>query len=184
MQKRRKMAFWESMTMNTPSPICDYQWVLVVTGTALFGLWEIVDHAWLMNTPMNVQHGLHIAVTTTLLTLMTLTAFAIVRRYEGALRQLNAELKAKNEALELLESSRDKRLFALAQNLSLSLAELATHAQFALQSTTELPNIKNFAAAIDQANSMYAVARDLLQLSEMKPGESDMASDIPTGKGG
>jgi hypothetical protein len=170
--------------MKTTSPIRDYQWGLVIVGTTLFGLWEMVDHTWLMNAPMNVQHGLHIAVTTTLLTLMTLTAFAIVRRYEGALRQLNAELQGKNEALERLESTRDKRLLALAQNLSLSLAELATHAQFALQSATDLPNIKNFAAALDQANGMYAVAHDLLQLSEMKPEGSDTAAKMPAGREG
>ena len=93
--------------------------------------------------------------------------FRMVARYEHALERLNAELAAANDALCRLEATRDEKLLDLARDLSLSLADLIGHAQIALQSTTDLPNIKTFSRAVDDAQSLRAIAHELLELKHM-----------------
>jgi hypothetical protein len=153
--------------MNVNSPIRSYQWVLIAASVGLFALWELVDHLWLARLSMHLHHGLHVLGESLYLVLIATVIFGGVWRYEQTLLRLNAELQAKNEALRQLEATVDKRLVELAQNLSLSLADLISHAQVALQRTTDLPNLKAFSECIDHAQGIYDVARELLKLEQM-----------------
>lgn len=92
------------------SPIRTYQWVLVITSAALFALWEIGDHLWLMQAPMRLQHTLHILGTILLLILASAAVFNMILRFERALHRMNAALQAANAELRRLEATRDKEL--------------------------------------------------------------------------
>src|SRR5687767_1750109 len=129
------------------SEIRTYQWTLVITVGVLFMLWEWVGHRWLMTLPMGTYHLASVLGALLWLVLAATFIFNLVAGYERTLFALNAELKAKNEALRKLEETRDKKLVELAQELHFALAELNAQAQFSLQSSNELPNIKAFSAA-------------------------------------
>lgn len=145
--------------MGITSPIRTYQWVLILGAAALFALWELTDHLWLMQAPMRLQHGLNLGVTTLLLAATASAVFAVLRRYEQAWRHLNTRLQIANEALQRLEATRDERLVEIAKELSLTQSSLVAQAQMALQSTTDLPNIKAFSAAIDRAEHSQGLVR-------------------------
>lgn len=135
-------------------------------------MWEIIDHTWLMYLPMATNHGLDALVTALIVAAISVLVFSILRRYEGAITRLNAELICANEALSRLEATRDERLLTLARDLSFGVAGLVGQAKIALQSTTGLPNIKALSDAIDRAQKLHAIAHELLELKEL-------ASNIP-----
>lgn len=150
--------------------------MFVLSTAALLALWEMADHFWLMQEPMRLRHGLNLGVTVLLLTLTASAVFTVILRYERTLQHLNAELRAKSEALQQLEAVRDERLLELAQDLSLSLVDLTSNAQVALQRVTDLPNIQSFSAAIDRAEEMSGIASALLELKHMT---AKQAADLP-----
>jgi signal transduction histidine kinase len=152
-----------------------YQWTLVLAAAILFGIWELVGHRWLMQLPMATYHTVSALGAALWLALVASVIFRMVARYESTLQRLNTELAEKNEALRRLEATRDKRLVQLAQDLSFSLAELSAQAQFSLQSSTDLPNIKAFSAAVDRAQEMSGIARELLDLKQMQPEDEKEA---------
>jgi len=168
--------------MNTiPEPqIRTYQWTLIIIAAVLFGAWELLGHRWLMSLPMGTYHLVSALGAVLWLALATSFVFSMMTRYEKTLRALNAELETKNEALRKLEATRDRKLVELAQELHFALAELKAQAQFSLQSTTELPNIKTFSAAIDRAGEISQIAGELLELKRMSDDKGELDAPAKT----
>jgi signal transduction histidine kinase len=160
-------------SISTKTPITTYQWVLVGSCAALYAVWEIIDHTWLMHIPMMANHGLDVAAAVVIVAVMSAAVFSTLGTYQKALSRLNADLTVANAALSKLEATRDQRLLELARDLSFAVSGLVGQAEIALQRTTDLPNIKALSGAVDRAQKIGAIAHDLLDLKQMTAGETD-----------
>jgi signal transduction histidine kinase len=158
----------ELLDMQTiKPPIATYHLTLVASCAILFIAWEVVDHTWLMHLPMDINHGLDALATLVIVVLLSAAVFNLVGRYQRAIAKLNMELADANTALSRLEADRDERLLDLARDLSFEVAGLVGESEVALQTTTDLRNIKAFADAIDRAGKIEAIAHELLDLKQM-----------------
>lgn len=152
------------MNRSYESPVRVTQLVTLVVGALLLGLWEALDHQFLMAASMEVRHGLHLGVTFILLGVLVALVVSSFARYEKKLQALTEELATKNASLEQLEEQRDWKLLSLAQRLSLALAELSLHVQFALHSAPTMPTLQELSAAIERSEDLSQMASELLGL--------------------
>lgn len=160
-------------SLDPPLRAC--KWILALGGVTLILLRAWAEHRFFMDLPMFWRHALELGSDALLLILMA-AVFALVMRYENRLAALNAELEARNHAMEQLEATVDKRLIELAQKLALSLASVAGHAGFALQNTTNISDIKAFSQVVDEAHNMAAITNELIELKRLEAGSGEIIS--------
>ncbi len=138
-----------SASLDSRPPISNYRWALVGVCALLLSVWEVIDHEWLMQAPMIVQHTLHVVVALLIVLAASAFVFQIVSGYESELAKVNHRLLDISEVLMRIETTRDDRLDDLAQKLRAAVAGLADHAE-----------------AVPQAQEISRIANELLELRD------------------
>lgn len=143
-----------------------YHFNLVLATVAVFILWELAKHFWLMRLPMGTYHLVDALGSTLWFLLVAGVVFTALARYEESLRAANQELQDKNRRLQALEDQRDTGLIELAQQLGLALTELRSVAQVSLQTASKLSDIKAYSNAIDRADELSTIVDKMIVLKQ------------------
>ena len=163
---------------QTEPSIKAYQWMLLAICASLYTVWGFIDHSWLGGP--SLESGLIVSAAITLIiTAVTFgTVFSVIGNCRLSTARLRSELAIAHSAQSEGDAKTVARLLSIASDLSFSTSGIVSQTEVALQSTTNLPDIKALSDIVDRAQALNAISHNLLELCEtMAPAGAGKPED-------
>jgi len=151
---------------QTEQSIKAYQWILIAICASLYTLWGFIDHSRLGGPYVESSLIASAAITIIITAITFATVSSVIGNRRHSMASLRSELDAARRAQSQSDAKTIARLLSIASDLSFSTSGIISQAEVALQSTTNLPDIKALSDIVDRGQALNAISHNLLELCE------------------